>query len=78
MHVCGACVLMYNALVFNPPPPHVIPMTASSAIVPKEFKRVCIVCVYMSVTNRWTTNHWTGLDWNPKISFTLRGYAIEK
>ena len=27
----------------------------------------------LGVTNRWTTNHWTGLEWNPKICFTLRG-----
>ena len=32
---------------------------------------------HTGVTNHWTTNHWIGLDWTPKICFTLRGMQLK-
>jgi len=34
------------------------------------------VCMY-TVANHWTTNHWIGLDRNPKIHFMLRGMQLK-
>jgi len=36
-----------------------------------------IAGILMGVNNHWTTNYWTGLDWNPKICFYVQRYAIK-